>query len=437
MPPFIVDGSVALAPTRLRAGQAFTISFQASEALENLPEVTLALVPPPPVPCEETAALTYACTYTASGQEHSGLGGDVGVNVHLRDLAGNDSFQSNVRTVTFDFVPPSPTVASVVYLPAPSNLLPSVARATGGTAVRVSVSADEKLSASAVPSLVARLGSAQLSFAVVPGGLGDNDVLFATTIAATDPDGAYTLAVTWSDEVGNVGTSVVAGTLVEVKTSPPSLVVDQNALVFVRSPMGSSADEVLGSYTILAGPYFAVEPSDVFTTAATLPPGSLLLADGTLPTEVIVQSDATARALIVGVLRPSGAAFPRQKLATPDFVTVWLVGVDDAGNASAPKKLQNAEWVATPNPTAVGTNPNALEWTGYASTTRSQAVAVVTPDPVSLSSASGADGQAILVRAAAAWREQTPPATLPSARDFHGMAYDGARCRNLLFGGSC
>ena len=44
--------------------------------------------------------------------------------------------RTTVGTVTFDFTPPSPTLASVAYFPATTNPLPSVQRAMAGTIVQ-------------------------------------------------------------------------------------------------------------------------------------------------------------------------------------------------------------------------------------------------------------------------------------------------------------
>jgi len=183
-PPDLLAGSVVVSPSRVRAGQVFTVSLQVSEALEAPPQVSLGLVPPVLLDCSATSSVAYACAHTATGHENGDLGGDIAVDVRMRDLAGNDTARSSVATVTFDFAPPSPTIASVAYDPAPSNPLASVTMATAGTRVRVAVSADERLSASAPPSLQARLGAATLPFALAAGGLGDVDAVFATTVPA-------------------------------------------------------------------------------------------------------------------------------------------------------------------------------------------------------------------------------------------------------------
>jgi hypothetical protein len=306
-----------------------------------------------------------------------------------------------------------------------------VQRATGGTVVRVALSANENLSTIGPPSLVARLGGTEIPFTFVPGIPGDPDVLFVTSIVGTEPDGDYGLEVAWADAVGNLGTTTVPDATVRVKTSRPTLWAAQDALVFVRSPFGSATDEPVGDYTIPRGPYYAVEPSDVFTTSRTLPAGSLRLGDGALPSEVIVQSSREEDAQVLGVLMPSSGLFPRRKLFSPDLPGVWLVGLDDAGNRSPPVKLETSEWVATPTPPSMGANPSALEWIGLATSTLEPSLRVhrsITLD------AAGLDTRAVLASAEGAWRNRTS-STLPPDRSENAMAYDSGRGRVVLFGG--
>ena len=203
--------------------------------------------------CSATAARAFACTHLATGHENGDVGGDIFIDVGMTDLAGNYTLRSSVGTVTFDFTPPSPTLASVAYFPAATNPLPSVQRAMAGTVVQVAVSADESFSTPPVPGLVARLGGTAFPLTFVPGGLDEKDALFETNITEATPDGDYALEVAWSDAVGNVGTAAVSGAVVRVKTSKPSLSVDQDALVFVRSAWGNAAPEARGAYTIPAG----------------------------------------------------------------------------------------------------------------------------------------------------------------------------------------
>jgi len=402
-PPDLVAGSVVVSPPRVRAGQVVTVSLQVSEALEAPPQVALGLVPPVLLDCTAISSVAYACAHTATGHENGDLGGDIAVDVRLRDLGGNDTARSSVATVTFDFAPPSPTIASVAYDPAPSNPLASVTMATAGTRVRVA--------------------------ALAAGGLGDVDAVFATTVPAGQLDGDYAVEVAWTDEVGNVGTTTVPGAVVKVKTSRPALTVNQAAVVFVRSPWGNASPEDLGGYTIPAGAYFALEPADPLSPATRLPAGTFLLDGGIVPERIQVR----AGTMTVGTLRPEpGGTWPRAALASPDTFTVEVVGYDDAGNASDPRAIGTVEWVATSNLPPTGTTPHTLRQTPLVERSRVQRTEV---DRVAEADVGGADGLGALAVAQEVWRKMTFGAPPGKAITGAAVAYDSARGRVMMFGG--
>ncbi len=436
-PPDIVPGSVAVTPAGVKAGQAVTVTLQSTEPLEAAPTVALGLIPPVTMACSATSGLAYTCSHTATGHENGDLGGDIAIDVRMRDRAGNDTARSSVATIGFDFVPPSPTIASVGYDPAPTNPLPSVRMATAGTLVRVAVSADERLSTSTPSALIGRLGGSTLAFALVPGPLGGTDAVFETTVPTGLADGDYALEVSWTDEVGNPGTAAVPGAVVKVKTSTPTLAVNQDAVLFVRSPQGNGSPEQLGNYTIPAGPYFAIEPADPLSAGGRLPAGTFLLEGGpapATPARVVVQLAAAPGSLQLGTLIPDDAGtWPRQPLASPDVTTVYIVGIDEAGNRSAAVKIANAEWVATSNPPLMGTSPHQLCGVPSTSPTRVQyEVSGLAIGPES----AGKDGQSFLTQGWAEWELRTSAtATNPNPRRDSAMAYDSSRGRVVLFGG--
>jgi hypothetical protein len=297
----------------------------------------------------------------------------------------------------------------------------------------VTVLADEALDPAATPGLVARLGGSSLPFTYRAASSTATSAVFDAVVPLGLPDGDYVTSVALTDVAGNVALTTAGLPPVRIKTSAPTLAVDQNALVFVRSPWGSSQPQTLGSYTIPAGPYFAVEPFDVLTTSASLPAGSLTLAGGALPSAVVVVASGGASPQTLGTLLPSGGRFPRRSLASPDLGSVWLVGVDDAGNRSAAVHLTSAEWVATPNPPAFGASPNPITWTGRALATRAQDVSL--EQQASLAALSAPDGASTRIVSAADWQQIEWFGDNPGRRANHAMAYDTARGRVVLFGG--
>jgi hypothetical protein len=415
-----------------KAGATFTIDLVGSEALVEPPRVTLGVIPLVDVPCVANGEDSYRCTYTATGAENGGRGGVVGIDVALKDRAGNESLLDRVAALELDFAPAGVALASVAYYPDTSNPLPSVARAKVGTVVRVAVTANEDLDLTVAPTLGVDFGGVFEPFALVTGSLTRAGAVFEGAVPSGTQDGSFTPTVGWTDLAGNATTTGVGMQAIVVKAHPPSLVVNQGKVVFVRSPWGASAPENLGGYTLPPGSYFGLEPVDTTSPSPTLDANTFSLADVSSPSAVLVKQSAARNALVLGKLWPNAdGTWPRQPLSSPDIVTVYVVGVDDAGNESLPVRITNAEWVATPNPPAMGTNPHSLEWVGYVGSSRQQDTDVHFGGTFP---ATGIDGYPILARAEAAWHNTT--GGWPGSRAFHAMAYDSARGRVVLFGGN-
>jgi hypothetical protein len=476
---------IRVSPELARAGTTVTIEVTPSEPLSAPPEVRLELIPLAIAPCVASGG-SYRCSYTAAGDENGGLGGVVPFDVRMVDLAGNETMRKLAGAVDLDFKGPALAAGSVAYYPDPSNPLPSVKRATGGTQVRVALSADELLAPASLPVLTVDLAGTPLAFQLEPGSITSTGAAFRAVMPAGTPDGSYTPTVTWSDLAGNTASTSRGMPAIGVKTSAPALGVNQGAVVFVRSPWGNAVPEPLGGHTIPAGPYFALEPADPLSPSSRIPAGTFLLTGGAMPERILVQLGPDPGSLVLGTLLPDAAGtWPRQSLASPDAPTVYVVGVDDAGNESPAVKVENGEWVATSNPPWAGASPHALTATPYTSATRVQRTEV--SGAVELDVA-GADGRAALAVAQEAWRKVggsvdspglertaaaydsargrtvifggnsypppgrlvqdtwewdgtswlnvTPAGAKPSARQFHALAYDSARGRVVLFGGS-
>jgi len=420
-------------PARIRATGTVTVGFEATEpAAEDGLSVTLG---GRPMACglEATSPPRYRCTYGMTGTElQAGAEAVQTVVVRLADAAGNVATASG--SVLFDFRAPRLAAASLVHGPAADNPLAAVARARAGTRVSVSVLADEALDAAAPLELTAVSGAQTLHFERVAAAQTASSALFELIVPAGQQDGDYGLSLRWTDLAGNGGTVGSGLPTLRVKTSAPSLVVDQAALVFVRSPLGNAAAEPRGGFTIPAGPYVAVEPADPLSGAATLPAGALRLADGGALPLVLVQSGPAMGALSLGRLRPDAAGrFPRQALPGADVPGAWLAGVDDAGNVSPAVRLATSEWLATTNAPAFGESPHALLTTSSAQASRLQEVDPGAPEGAP---AAGTDAGAVRVASAGAWRERTWSGAAPSARSGHAMAHDAARGRTVLFGGA-
>jgi hypothetical protein len=426
-------GAPIVSPLLGRAGSTFTVDLVATEPLLEPPTVTLGLVPPVVVPCAGTGGNGYRCSYRATGTENSGRGGVVAFNVWMRDLGRNETVRNVVGALHLDFAAPSLAApAAVAYYPAPSNPLPAVRRAAAGTTVLLALSADEVLDPAAPPTLHAGAGGAAIPFELVLETLTASGAQFRAEIPDALPDGSYAATVTWTDLAGNVG-AVSAGRI-EVKTSAPALQVNQGAVTYVRAPWGSVATEDLGGFAIPAGPSFQLAPVDPLSAASTLPAATFQAGETSLAA-LRVWSDSQRSALLGTATSLPDGRWPRVRLQNVDVPSVWVTGIDDAGNESAPVRLANVEWVATGNPGVLLPPALTVEASGYASET-------LVPDPEAALTApalAGPDGVTFLVRAQSAIRRISTDPTSPlqggSARSGSAVAYDCGRARLVLFGG--
>jgi hypothetical protein len=262
-------GLPVVSPPVGKVATEFTIDLEATKPLAAPPTLTLGLVPPEEVPCASAGGNRYRCTYRATGDENGGLGGVVGFDLSMRDQAQTTTVRNLVGALHLDFAPPVLRLATAAYLPSGTNPLPTVSRATAGTVVVVTVAADELLDVVTPPVLEARSGGTTLPFSLVPGSLDANAAAFEATVPAGLPDGDYVMQVTWSDQVGNLDTADVVSPPIRVKTSIPTLAVDQALVTFVRAPWGvADVGTMITSPAVPAGQVFAaLAPGDPLSPA--------------------------------------------------------------------------------------------------------------------------------------------------------------------------
>jgi hypothetical protein len=432
-PPDLAAAPVVTPPFG-RAGTPFTIELEATEPLLVPPTVTLGLVPPVAIACTAAGGNVHRCTYQARGDENGGLGGVVGFDVAMRDPGGNETVRRLVGALRLDFAAPQVSVATVAYLPGPGNPLPQVTAAGAGTEVRIALSADEVLDGGTPPSLVATLAGETLSFQHA-GGDGAS-VLFSATVSAALPDGDYAARVTWSDEAGNEASRDLPAP-VRVKTSRPSLAVDQALVTYLRSPWGNAEPEDLRAcptcaigFTVPAGPYHALAPADPLAADSDLPASTFTSGGGSLAA-VRIWSDAAGSALLATLSPGPTGAWARARLQNVDTPAAWATGLDPAGNESNPVRIENVEWVATARGAISGSSPHRVEASSYLAETFVPAPQTSLPATDALS---GQDAQTFGARAQVALRKMSH-GPRPTARRYHGMAYDSARGRVVMFGG--
>ena len=431
-----VVSNLQVAPARINAHGDLVVSFDVSKLVADL-QVS---VGGRSLSCQPVVATSpnYTCTRPMQGDElPAGTTGAQVVFVLVTDAAGNQGSASS--SVVFDFQDPAVSSAAVSYLPTGTNPLNRATAATAGTTIFVSVVADEALDTAVVPTLTASNGTSTLEFGAALA-VTETSVTFSVVVDGGVTDGTYAPSLQWSDVAHNQASQVHFSTpAIRVKTAPPVLIVDQAQVSFLRSPWGSSVGENLGAFTLPAGPYFALAPSEPLANVATLAAGTFTMSNGALQRVRIW--DSPVGGSLLGVLIPARDAagaitsWPRQAFTQTEAPVVYLSGLDEAGNESPLVKVQTSEWVATANPPPFGANPHQVQLISSVTATRDP-LPSVTSSLANPALVSGTDGAAVLAQAEATWRQRgLGGGGLPPARLSPAMAYDSARGRVVLFGG--
>jgi len=356
------------------------------------------------------------------------------LQVTLTDLAGNTNV-ATLAVVTYDFTPPEVESATVAYVPAADNPLAVAAQAKAGTQIVLVVSAKETPGSVQPPVLSLVCGATSLASGLAASSIATRAVTFQVTVPASlSFDGACTPNVSWRDVAGNfTSTATFSDPAIRVKTSTPTLVVDQVSVAFVRSPWGNSAAETIGAVTIPSGPYFALAPPEAVSSQESFAAGTFTMAGGTLA-RVRVWGDAVKSALLGSFAPNTSGSGPPARLAGMDVPAAYVTGVDDAGNESAAVAIQQTEWVATPNPSTFGTNPHETLATTYAVASRAQDGAASASVSVG-SEAWGADRTSAYAPSGGLWRQSLLASSSPPARSSASAAWDTKRGRMVVFGG--
>jgi hypothetical protein len=423
IPPVV--GAVAVSPARVNGNGTVAATFNVDEAV-LAPVVT---VGGRTMTCggRQATSPNYTCTRPMQGDEIAvGEEQAQSVVVDVEDAAGNRDTAGG--GVVFDFKAPAVATAAIAYLPEASNPLQAVTRARPNTEIRVSLTADEALDPGSPPVL--SMAGVPV-FTLVPATLGPTGAVF-TASAPSLPDGDYSLTVTWSDAAGNSVSLVLAEPLVRIKTSRPTLAVDQAAVSFLRAPWGvADIGWTITSPDVPSGrPFAALAPADALSPTYRLPASAFSAAGGI--SILRVWKDATQGSLLVSRIQPAtDGSWPRALVpGGEDLPTVWVSAVDDAGNESELVRLANAEWVATPGQPAGGPSPHDVHAWHYAAGSLVPDPAVTEPRPP------GPPGLALLQQAHTALRQRfAATASRPSRRTGFGVAFDPARGRVVLYGG--
>jgi hypothetical protein len=294
------------------------------------------------------------------------------------------------------------------------------------------------------PDLVAKNGATELTFGIATS-VGTTWQMTYTVPEADAgvAEGEYELWLHIKDPAGHEN-AVKPGKFLDVEPkfrvilADPVLTIDQTKVTYLRSPWGNGVDEKLdpadpNSLVIPADPYYSLAPANPRENTRSLPASTFLLQDGSMPAMLRVWTSEEMTDELGSLTPNPNGTWPRKELRKLDTPVVWASAANPACRESAPQKVQNVEWVATMNGKVPGStfeNPHRFEsrtwFTGF----------LTQVDAAEGGAANGlaAVGPPLLdFRGRGAWRKRR--FENPSARSQHALAFDSARGRLVLFGG--
>ena len=366
------------------------------------------------------------------------------IDLEAVDTAGNVGRASN--STILDFEPPSITNASIRYQTNSNNQLDQVQVATGAqnpgsTKVFVTISFSEEIdTANLASSFTASNGSSTMRFSL-PASRASTTTFAEFEVDVSQflhADGIYTGSITVQDVAGNRATLSVPVSI-NVDSTANTLLVAQNQVSYIRSPIGNaSAETLLGAnqerFTIPQGiPFFELGPPDGLDSVSRLPANTFQFRNGQTPSQIRIWGDANSENLL-GSATPSRDANFRiywdrsdLRLDNRDFAQVWVTGIDIAGNESAAVAIHNS-WF-------VGSTANAGEESHEVQSASEAALPLAPQSRLSVAGTTdGLDNQVSSVRAEHVWTDRTTRTNPPSLGS-HAMVYDSARGKVVLFGG--
>ena len=360
------------------------------------------------------------------------------VYVRFEDENGIRSATEFVDVVV-DRVAPTVT-AAVNYLPNADNIVPEVSLAKEGTTILITFVAQEEIRLPPESDFEATTTSpsgtsSRLVFTRIPESVTAFGARYRAIVDSTHIDGRYTPALRVTDLAGNpLIISEFPGAPIDVKTSDPTLEINQDAVSYIRAPVGNAAAEDRGEFTIPAGPeYFALAPPNGLSGEATLPASTFRLADDDNIVAIRVWGDAEQRNLVSSTIQPQGDGAWRRadlRLSNLDTPTVFVTGFDRAGNESRPVPIHRAWFVASTSNVAFGTSPHLASLSGGP-----RLPLEAYPGSSDRAAWAGLDNSAAVQPALDTWQQRD--SLSPDLRNRQATAFDSARGQLILYGGCC
>ncbi len=291
------------------------------------------------------------------------------VSAQLRDAYG---LLSDVASgdVVVDTRPPSldgfGASVDVTITPPSHVLLGSTSAATHGSTIVLRFQADEPLRPPPERFTAEGPDGSSLEFERIA--VEVYGAIYRAVVPAPDTvalsSGVYHPRLTIIDLAGNERDVDSFVERVELRVDPPELRVDQANVTFVRSTAYRHDDEVRGDLTIPGGPAHAsLAPADPLATTTTLPEETFVLSDGSSPSAIRIYGDARRSLAFSGLILPNAdGSWNRDdlRLGGPVVPTVYVAGLDTAGNESDPVAIENAWYVASSAPGVGGSSASEV-----------------------------------------------------------------------------
>ncbi|HJL41832.1 MAG TPA: hypothetical protein RMG48_11065, partial [Myxococcales bacterium LLY-WYZ-16_1] len=347
--PTIEDVAVLPEVGRANEDDTVEVTFEARDT--HLDQVT-ATLGGDAMACASTGGTRYACTLSPS-RPSPPTDASTPIVLSARDTFGNEATEST--SIVLDFVPPEVAQASRIYVADQTNPLNQVTKAKDRTTILVTLSFTEALDGAAfAPKLTASNGTDTLDFVLQTTASDvETSATFSVVVDATKhSDGVYVPTVEIQDIAGNRNTTATFSgpdVAIEVDNTADPLVVQQDQVSYIRSPLGNADAEDLEDangnvmYTIPSGvAFYELGPPDGLDPVDKLDADTFELAGGTTPTLLRAWADDQNQNLL-GTTAPDGQGdWPREdlQLVNLDTPQVYVTGLDEAGNESDPVLIE-------------------------------------------------------------------------------------------------
>lgn len=397
-----------------------------------------AVVTPLDTSCAVRAGTPNPCSYAVTWDLGAGLDDHCGLaegeptaradrcarTVYVRAFdADGVASETEQRDVVLDTRAPELRATSVDYTPPATRALITATEAGVQTQVRLELAASEPVRDPPALLVATASSGATLALTLTPRPRDALGLSYTTTITdPAQPTGEYRVQLALRDRAGNVADVSAQLPGLRVRTSTPVLVVAQERVSYLRSPVGRATAEVLGRYTTPPGPRrFALGPADPLDDTPVLPSDTFRLGDG--PAAALrVWADETRDVLLLPLVRPDASgAWPREGLELPGLDTprLYVTALDAAGNESAPVLIETVWWVGSS--AGASGSPHALTLSTDADHPRATQLSVAASG-----AADAPDARGVSRAGGLAWRRY---GALEAARDDEvvwaaGMAWD-------------